>query len=92
MNVDGGVFGIVNELAKNSNIPTDVLNNHVTQLRSMVGKKSGTVQEIQTKKLRELAKKAEKGEFMKHYNEASALGKMSITIFGLNLNRIKKFV
>ena len=86
---DSGVFGIVHDLTKNTNLPPvsdlflhcltlisniqyfesfifkdkllkvilcvlyiqDVVNNHVTQLRSMVGKKSGTVQELNPKKL-----------------------------------------
>ena len=76
MNDYNSVFGIVNELKINTDVPTEILQNHITELKSLVGKKSGSVQEIPTKKLKELEKKAEKNknsDFSKHYNEASAM-------------------
>lgn len=65
------MFGIVHELTKNSNVPTDIVNNHITQLRSLVGRKSGTLQEVPQKKLKDLAKKSGNApDFMKQFEEA----------------------
>ena len=68
------VLGIVHELTMNTSVPTELKQNHITELNSMVGKKSGSFQEIPPKKLRELEKNSEKNsDFSKHYKEASAM-------------------
>ncbi len=70
--MDGGVFGIVHELTKNANVPADIVNNHITQLQSQVGRKSGTIQDLSQKRLADLAKRSgNKQDFLKSYEDAS---------------------
>ena len=47
----------------------DVLNNHITQFKSLVGKNSGTLQEMPPKKVKDLAKKGGK-QFEREYKDA----------------------
>ncbi len=72
--MDGsGVLGIVDDLTRQTGMPADVVNRHVSKLQASVGLQSGAVLELTPRNLQEAASMSTKPrEFVDKYKAAAA--------------------